>query len=98
MLNVVPGLGKTVGQALALHQNVDMVTFTGSTVVGKQMLKYAGESNMKVVMAECGGKAPQIVFADVRDFARKLATEAKRRRRLFHPSTDRIVCRRAVKG
>jgi acyl-CoA reductase-like NAD-dependent aldehyde dehydrogenase len=65
VLNVVPGLGETVGRALGVHPNVDMVAFTGSTAVGKQMLKYAGESNMKVVMAECGGKAPHIVFADM---------------------------------
>ena len=64
VLNVVLGLGKTVGRALGLHQSVDMMTFTGSTQVGKQMLQYSGQSNMKVVMAECGGKSPQIVFAD----------------------------------
>lgn len=64
VLNVVPGLGETVGQALGLHPDVDMVTFTGSTAVGKLMLQYSGQSNMKVVMAECGGKSPQIVFAD----------------------------------
>jgi acyl-CoA reductase-like NAD-dependent aldehyde dehydrogenase len=64
VLNVVPGLGETVGRALGLHMDVDMVTFTGSTVVGKQMLQYAGQSNMKVVMTECGGKSPQIVFDD----------------------------------
>jgi acyl-CoA reductase-like NAD-dependent aldehyde dehydrogenase len=65
VLNVVPGLGETVGCALGLHPDVDMVTFTGSTAVGKKMLQYSGQSNMKVVMAECGGKAPQIVFADM---------------------------------
>lgn len=64
VLNVVPGLGETVGRALALHTEVDMVTFTGSTAVGKLMLQYAGQSNMKVVLAECGGKSPQIVFDD----------------------------------
>jgi acyl-CoA reductase-like NAD-dependent aldehyde dehydrogenase len=64
VLNVVPGLGEIVGRALGLHLGVDMVTFTGSTEVGKWMLQYAGRSNMKVVMAECGGKSPQIVFAD----------------------------------
>lgn len=64
VLNVVPGLGDTVGRALALHMDVDMVTFTGSTAVGKRMLSYAGESNMKVVTAECGGKSPHIVFDD----------------------------------
>jgi acyl-CoA reductase-like NAD-dependent aldehyde dehydrogenase len=64
VLNVVPGLGGTVGRALASHDDVDMVAFTGSTEVGKSMLQYAGQSNMKVVMTECGGKSPQIVFAD----------------------------------
>jgi acyl-CoA reductase-like NAD-dependent aldehyde dehydrogenase len=64
VFNVVPGLGETVGRALGLHMDVDMVTFTGSTDVGRLMLQYAGQSNLKVVMAECGGKSPQIVFDD----------------------------------
>ena len=63
-LNVVPGLGHTVGKALALHMDVDMVSFTGSTAVGKLMLQYSGQSNMKEVATECGGKSPQIVFDD----------------------------------
>jgi acyl-CoA reductase-like NAD-dependent aldehyde dehydrogenase len=41
-----------------------MITFTGSTAIGKQMLQYAGQSNMKAVMTECGGKSPHIVFDD----------------------------------
>ena len=64
VLNVVPGLGETVGRALGLHPYVDMISFTGSTTVGKWMLQYAGQSNMKAVMTECGGKSPQIVFND----------------------------------
>ena len=64
VLNVVPGVGETVGRALGLHNDVDMISFTGSTMVGKLMLQYAGQSNMKVVMTETGGKSPQIVFAD----------------------------------
>lgn len=64
VLNVVPGLGHTVGRALALHMDVDMLTFTGSTQVGKLMMQYAGQSNLKVVVAECGGKSPHIVFDD----------------------------------
>lgn len=67
VLNVVPGLGETVGRALGLHNGVDMLTFTGSTEVGKCMLQYAGQSNMKVVIAECGGKSPHIVFSDGTD-------------------------------
>lgn len=64
VLNVVPGCGETVGRALGEHMDVNMLTFTGSTAVGKLMLQYAGQSNMKVVSAECGGKSPQIVFDD----------------------------------
>lgn len=67
VLNLLPGSGDTVGRALALHNDVDMITFTGSTSVGKLMLQYSGQSNMKVVNAECGGKSPQIVFPDFED-------------------------------
>jgi acyl-CoA reductase-like NAD-dependent aldehyde dehydrogenase len=62
--NVVPGLGASVGRALALHEDVDMIAFTGSTDVGRSMLQYSGQSNMKVVLAECGGKSPHVVFND----------------------------------
>lgn len=64
VLNFVPGRGEIVGKALGLHPDVDMVTFTGSTAVGKLLAQYAAQSNMKFVLAECGGKSPQIVFAD----------------------------------
>ncbi len=64
MFNVVPGFGEEAGKPLALHDDVDMVSFTGSTEVGKLMLRYAGESNMKRVALECGGKSPHVVMAD----------------------------------
>ena len=64
VFNVVPGYGETAGQALGRHMGVDAVAFTGSTEVGKFFLKYSGESNMKIVSLECGGKTPNIVFAD----------------------------------
>ena len=64
VLNVVPGFGVEAGKPLALHPDVDMVSFTGSTEVGKLMLRYAGESNMKRVSLECGGKSPHVVLAD----------------------------------
>jgi acyl-CoA reductase-like NAD-dependent aldehyde dehydrogenase len=67
VFNVVPGFGETAGQALGRHMDIDVVTFTGSTEVGKLFLKYAGESNMKAVSLECGGKTPNIVFADTPD-------------------------------
>jgi len=67
VLNVLPGYGHTVGKALALHMDVDTLVFTGSTRVAKQLMIYAGESNMKRVWLEAGGKSPNIVFADVPD-------------------------------
>jgi 4-guanidinobutyraldehyde dehydrogenase/NAD-dependent aldehyde dehydrogenase len=67
VLNVLPGYGHTVGKALALHMDVDTVVFTGSTRIAKQLMVYAGESNMKRVWLEAGGKSPNIVFADAPD-------------------------------
>jgi acyl-CoA reductase-like NAD-dependent aldehyde dehydrogenase len=64
VLNIVPGFGEEAGQALALHDDVDMVSFTGSTQVGKLMLRYAGDSNLKRVALECGGKSPHVVMED----------------------------------
>ena len=70
VLNVVNGLGETAGSALALHRDVAKIAFTGSTEVGKLMLVYAGQSNMKRVSLECGGKSPQIFLADLEDLDR----------------------------
>ncbi|WP_129649583.1 aldehyde dehydrogenase family protein [Peristeroidobacter agariperforans] len=67
VLNVVPGLGSTVGQALALHPGVDMVSFTGSTGTGRKIMELSGRSNGKPVLLECGGKSPHVVFADIGD-------------------------------
>jgi 4-(gamma-glutamylamino)butanal dehydrogenase len=64
VFNVVPGLGEVTGRAIGLHRDVDMVTFTGSTMVGRQFLRYAADSNLKEIVLECGGKSPQIVMAD----------------------------------
>ncbi|WP_397457586.1 aldehyde dehydrogenase [Pseudomonas asplenii] len=74
VLNVLPGYGHTVGKALALHMDVDTLVFTGSTKIAKQLLVYSGESNMKRVWLEAGGKSPNIVFADAPDL--KAAAEA----------------------
>src|SRR5512146_926649 len=67
VLNVVPGPGGTAGAALGRHMDVDKVTFTGSTEVGRLFLHYSAESNLKEVTLECGGKSPQLVFADPPD-------------------------------
>ncbi|WP_430475594.1 aldehyde dehydrogenase [Thalassospira lucentensis] len=67
VLNVIPGFGPTAGKALGLHEDVDCIAFTGSGEVGKLFLQYAGQSNMKRVWLECGGKSPNIVLADCPD-------------------------------
>ncbi|MFZ5914015.1 MAG: aldehyde dehydrogenase [Pseudomonadota bacterium] len=64
VLNVLPGFGETAGQALGMHMDVDGISFTGSTEVGKYFLKYSGLSNMKAIALECGGKTPNIVMKD----------------------------------
>ena len=68
VLNIVPGSGDKVGQALGCHKDVDAVSVTGSTEVGRLFLGYSSESNLKKVVLELGGKNPQIVLADAPDF------------------------------
>ena len=70
VFNVVNGLGETAGKALALHNDVAKISFTGSTEVGKLILQYAGQSNMKRVGLECGGKSPQLFMSDLPDLDR----------------------------
>ena len=70
VFNVVPGLGETAGRALGLHPDVDCLVFTGSTEIGKLFQQYAGQSNMKQVWLECGGKSANLVFADCADLDR----------------------------
>ncbi|MEO0502737.1 MAG: aldehyde dehydrogenase [Pseudomonadota bacterium] len=64
VLNVVPGLGPDVGAPIGRHMDVDMVSFTGSTMTGMKFLTYAAESNAKEVVLEMGGKNPCIVMDD----------------------------------
>ncbi|MCH7706883.1 MAG: aldehyde dehydrogenase [Myxococcales bacterium] len=73
VFNVVNGYGEVAGRALALHPDVAKVTFTGSTEVGKLLLQYAGQSNMKRVSLECGGKTPQIFVDDLPDLDRAVS-------------------------
>jgi aldehyde dehydrogenase (NAD+) len=64
VVNILPGYGPTAGGALSSHMDVDKVAFTGSTEVGKIIMKAAAESNLKRVTLELGGKSPNIVLAD----------------------------------
>lgn len=67
VFHVVPGLGHEAGSALALHMDVDCIGFTGSTRVGKMIVQYAGQSNLKRAWTELGGKSANIVCADCPD-------------------------------
>ncbi|XP_012685831.2 retinal dehydrogenase 1 isoform X2 [Clupea harengus] len=64
VVNVVPGYGPTAGHAIAYHSDINKVAFTGSTQVGKLIQRAAGDTNLKRVTLELGGKNPNIVFAD----------------------------------
>ena len=76
VFNVVTGFGATAGKALALHMDVDVLAFTGSGPVGRRLLEYSAQSNLKRVCLELGGKSPNIVFDDVADLGKAVKTSA----------------------
>ena len=67
VLNVVHGSGVAVGDALARHPDIDLLGFIGSSATGKKLMQAAGQSNMKRLILECGGKSPYVVFDDCPD-------------------------------
>ncbi len=73
VLNVVPGGGAEVGEPIGRHMDIDMVSFTGSTVTGKKFLSYSAESNAKEVVLEMGGKNPAVVMEDAENLDRVAA-------------------------
>ncbi|MEM7081148.1 MAG: aldehyde dehydrogenase [Pseudomonadota bacterium] len=78
VFNVITGPGEITGQLLGLHHDVDMVSFTGSTEIGRRFLEYSAQSNLKKIVLECGGKNPCVVMDDVEnlDMAAQHATNA----------------------
>lgn len=75
VVNIVTGYGETAGAALAAHGDVDKVAFTGSTEVGKLIVR-AAAGNLKKVSLELGGKSPNVLFADTPDLDRAIAGAA----------------------
>lgn len=67
VFNVVNGYGPEAGKALALHRDVEKIAFTGSVEIGKLMMTYSGQSNLKKISTECGGKSPHVIMADASD-------------------------------
>ena len=70
VVNIVPGFGETAGQALVDHPEVDKIAFTGSTEVGKLIMRSASYS-LKRVTLELGGKSPNIILPDA-DFSKAI--------------------------
>ncbi len=70
VLNVLPGSGANVGEPIGRHMDIDMVSFTGSTVTGKRFLSYSAESNAKEIVLEMGGKNPCVVMDDAENLDR----------------------------
>ncbi|KAM4125234.1 hypothetical protein ACB094_01G293500 [Castanea mollissima] len=64
VLNVVTGFGPTAGAAISSHMDIDAVSFTGSTEVGREVMQAAAKSNLKTLSLELGGKSPLIIFDD----------------------------------
>lgn len=64
VINIINGFGRTAGAAIAAHMDIDKVAFTGSTLVGRQILQQAAKSNLKKVTLELGGKSPNIILPD----------------------------------
>ncbi|EXB37032.1 Aldehyde dehydrogenase family 2 member C4 [Morus notabilis] len=76
VLNVVTGFGRTAGAAISSHMDIDMVSFTGSTDVGREIMKASAASNLKTVSLELGGKSPLVIFDDADiDMASSLALQ-----------------------
>lgn len=101
VLNVVNGAGTIVGDALARHPDVRLLSFTGSSATGKRMQVAAGESNMKRLILECGGKSPYIVFDDYTEdldaLAQDIVSESFKNQGAICVSASRILLQKDIK-
>jgi len=79
VFQVIPGLGEIAGQAIGRHPDIDVISFTGSTEIGRRFLEYSAQSNLKRVTLECGGKNPSVILKDAKnldDIARHVVQAA----------------------
>ena len=100
VFNVIHG-GAQVGAALARHNSVDLVSFTGSTRTGKGLMIASGESNLKRLLLECGGKAPNIVFEDSPDLeavAAAVVQSAFRNQGEVCVASSRLLVHKSIKN
>lgn len=98
VVNIVTGTGAVAGKALADHSDVNIVSFTGSTMVGKQIMAAAAHSNLKRVVLELGGKSPVLVFADadLDKAARAIVGEITFKSGQYCAAGSRVFVQRAV--
>jgi len=101
VFNVVPGYGNEAGKALALHTDVRGIFFTGSSTVGKKILQYSGESNMKKVGLECGGKSSFIVSSkssEIKKAAKVLAKNIFYNQGQICSAPSRLIIEKSIKS
>lgn len=101
VLNVITGPGAAVGSQLANHMDVAALAFTGSTDVAKRMMQAAGDSNLKRLSLEAGGKSANLIFADCKDLklaASKAAFGAYYNQGEVCSANSRILVEDSVKG
>ncbi|MGY0558503.1 aldehyde dehydrogenase family protein [Lysobacter sp. A421] len=98
VVNIVTGIGASAGQALAEHPDVNMISFTGSTSVGKSIMAAAAHSNLKRVVLELGGKSPVLVFADadLDKAARAIVAEITFKSGQYCAAGSRVFVQRSV--
>lgn len=99
-LNVVTGLGETAGRAIGMHRDINAVSFTGSTEVGRLFLEYSARSNLKRIVLECGGKNPCVVLEDAEnldDVARHVVQAVFWNMGQNCTSNSRLIVHRKVK-
>lgn len=101
VFNVVQGSGSVVGAQLARHPDVNLLSFTGSSATGRQVMIASAESNMKRLILECGGKSPYIVFDDCPndlDFiAKNIVETAFRNQGEFCSASTRLLVQDNIK-
>lgn len=100
VLNVVTGLGHVCGEAIGLHMDIDVLAFTGSGGVGRRLMEYSAQSNLKRVYLELGGKSPNIIFADAANLdrvAKETAASIFRNAGQVCVAASRVIVQNSIK-
>jgi acyl-CoA reductase-like NAD-dependent aldehyde dehydrogenase len=100
VLNILPGYGEKTGKAIACHQDIGGLFFTGSSVIGKKIMEYAGQSNMKKVGLECGGKSAFVLtqnYSDLNHAAEVLAKSIFYNQGQICSAPSRLIIHESIK-